>query len=574
MLKRITFSFIAVLLVVSLSFAGKVEQHKAQKVGADQVATNVMPAKNMTKVSANVLGFTEYDYAGNGTVNEQVWPYDIDGDGVLDPVGTYMERFIDNQTRAQVMFLGLEGEFTNLPASDPALTTGWGTIQSIDEGPWAGHAAIAMHQGGAGVWTVYNLADFSTVYFHGVSNVAQNFPTFAYLADGTIPMQFTDGNFYTTTAADPLTITAQGQAVDPAASENPVRRSPNGEYLAVVADDGAEFVYLYTSNDAGATWVQELIGEQEVSPIVNRPGYLPLFVNFGQRNYAIDNNGVAHVGMNGYSIRIDGADTTFAFPALYWNSRDKDWIAVSDEAEETDQDLAPLRQGNGIGNSYPHPSISPDGMVVSVLYQAPEYDGGTLQIYPGDGSASTFECFQTDIKHTYSADGGKTFTTPLTVDSELGRSEKFPSAYDYLTNNGIEYTVRYAFFVDDVPGVSLFGYNSASDGGYWNYSEITFTAETSVADDDVLVNTFSLQQNYPNPFNPSTTIKYSVPQLSDVSVKVYDVLGKEVATLVDAQQAQGVYEVNFNAANLASGMYIYTIQAGSFTSSKKMLLMK
>jgi len=574
MFKRVTYSLFTVLLAVSLTFAGNIEQQYAKKADPNQVSQNVLPAKNMTKVSSNVIGFTEYDYAGNSTVNEMLWPYDIDGDGVLDPVGTFMVRFIENPTRKNVLFLGLEGEFTTLDASDPALTTGWGVIQSITEGPWDGHAAITGHQGGASKLTVFNLADFSTTYFHAAMDVAQNFPTFSYLPDGTISVTATDAVMRQTTAADPLVSTEVGVELDSDAAENPIRRSPNGDHLAVVTDDGEEFVYLYTSNDKGATWTQETIGEQLVSPIVNRPGYKPLFVNFGQRSYAVDNNGVVHVGFNGYSMAVSGEDTTFAYPALYWNSRDKDWIAISDEAEELDQDLAPLRQGNGIGNAYPTPTVSPDGAVVSVLYQAPEFDGGVLQVYPGDGSADSFECFQTDIKHVYSEDGGKTFTTPEKVSSELGRSEKFPSAYDWLTNDGDQYTVRYIFFVDDVPGVSLFGYNSASNGGFWNYDEFTFTANPSSVRKEELANEFSLEQNYPNPFNPSTTIQYSVPQLSDVSIKVYDVLGKEVANLVDAQHSQGVYEVAFDASNLASGMYIYTIKAGNFTSSKKMLLMK
>ena len=111
----------------------------------------------------------------------------------------------------------------------------------------------------------------------------------------------------------------------------------------------------------------------------------------------------------------------------------------------------------------------------------------------------------------------------------------------------------------------------------WYVDGVTAHVEpkiTSVEDNEEIAVSFSLSQNYPNPFNPSTTIKYSVPQVSEVSLKVYDVLGREVATLVDAQQAQGTYQVNFDASNLASGMYIYTIKAGSFVSSKKMLLMK
>jgi photosystem II stability/assembly factor-like uncharacterized protein len=85
---------------------------------------------------------------------------------------------------------------------------------------------------------------------------------------------------------------------------------------------------------------------------------------------------------------------------------------------------------------------------------------------------------------------------------------------------------------------------------------------------------FALEQNYPNPFNPSTTIRYSIPTSEFVTLKVYDVLGNEVATLVNEEKPAGSYEVNFNAAELSSGIYFYTLQSGSFTQTKKLILMK
>lgn len=85
---------------------------------------------------------------------------------------------------------------------------------------------------------------------------------------------------------------------------------------------------------------------------------------------------------------------------------------------------------------------------------------------------------------------------------------------------------------------------------------------------------YNLSQNYPNPFNPSTTINFALPKGSNVVLKVYDVLGREVATLLNGEKPAGNYEVNFDASKLASGLYVYTINAGDFTSTKKMMLMK
>jgi carboxypeptidase T len=86
--------------------------------------------------------------------------------------------------------------------------------------------------------------------------------------------------------------------------------------------------------------------------------------------------------------------------------------------------------------------------------------------------------------------------------------------------------------------------------------------------------TYALQQNYPNPFNPVTVIKYQIPQPVNVSIKVFDLLGKEVASLVNEKKEPGYYEVSFNGGNLASGLYFYRIEAGNFVETKKMMLIK
>ena len=85
---------------------------------------------------------------------------------------------------------------------------------------------------------------------------------------------------------------------------------------------------------------------------------------------------------------------------------------------------------------------------------------------------------------------------------------------------------------------------------------------------------FSLQQNYPNPFNPVTTIRYSIPKSAQVSLKVYDVIGNEIKTLVDQEQNPGNYSIHFIANNLASGVYFYRIQANDFIATKKFVLLK
>jgi hypothetical protein len=111
-----------------------------------------------------------------------------------------------------------------------------------------------------------------------------------------------------------------------------------------------------------------------------------------------------------------------------------------------------------------------------------------------------------------------------------------------------------------------------------NYSGVYFDREDWVNDvqlaDNKTPDSYSLSQNYPNPFNPSTTIKYSVPDLSNVSLKIYNLVGQEVAELVNKELQSGNYEVTFDAVNLPSGVYFYRLQAGNFVDTKKMLLLR
>jgi hypothetical protein len=85
---------------------------------------------------------------------------------------------------------------------------------------------------------------------------------------------------------------------------------------------------------------------------------------------------------------------------------------------------------------------------------------------------------------------------------------------------------------------------------------------------------FSLSQNYPNPFNPTTVIHYQLPVNSFVTLKIYDILGREVATLINGRQSAGYYNATFKATNLPSGVYFYRLQAGTYSATKKLLLLK
>ena len=85
---------------------------------------------------------------------------------------------------------------------------------------------------------------------------------------------------------------------------------------------------------------------------------------------------------------------------------------------------------------------------------------------------------------------------------------------------------------------------------------------------------YSLSQNYPNPFNPSTKLEFGISKFGFVSLKVYDVLGKEVKTLVNENRPAGIYRIEFDGSSLSSGIYFYTLKTDGFTETKRMMILK
>jgi len=104
--------------------------------------------------------------------------------------------------------------------------------------------------------------------------------------------------------------------------------------------------------------------------------------------------------------------------------------------------------------------------------------------------------------------------------------------------------------------------------------QVVLDVVTGVEEENSLPTLYSLYNNYPNPFNPTTTIKYDIPEQSYVTIKIYTIVGEEVATLLNEEQNAGRYQIQWNASELASGVYFYRLQAGQFSDTKKLILMK
>ena len=127
--------------------------------------------------------------------------------------------------------------------------------------------------------------------------------------------------------------------------------------------------------------------------------------------------------------------------------------------------------------------------------------------------------------------------------------------------------------------VRLHAYSRFTGTVYWDDLKVERSTIITDVEDATIPIEFSVSQNYPNPFNPSTTIRYAIPQQSFVVIKVYDIIGREVKTLVNTEKSPGIYNVQWNGDNnfgskVATGIYIYRVIAGNFTQVKKMILLK
>ena len=126
--------------------------------------------------------------------------------------------------------------------------------------------------------------------------------------------------------------------------------------------------------------------------------------------------------------------------------------------------------------------------------------------------------------------------------------------------------------VDDGSTITTTGFANVT---YVNMEVVDLSIIVAIDETDPTIpSSFSLNQNYPNPFNPTTSIEYSLPEASDVTLKLYNAMGQQIAVLVNEHQVVGNYTVSFNAGSLPSGTYFYEMRANGFVSVKKMILLK
>jgi len=333
----------------------------------------------------------------------------------------------------------------------------------------------------------------------------------------------------------------------------------SGQFVHVVWEDetiGNYKIYYKRSTDGGTSWESDvqLTNNSAMSwrPSVSVSGSVVHVVWTDNRDGA---NGEIY-----YKRSTDGgssweADTRLTNDAsfssncsvnvsgqvvhVFWND-DRDgnfeiyYKRSTDEGAGWSTDIRLTNESN-VSN---YPSVTSFGSIIHVVWE--DYRGNVSEIY-----------------YKHSTDGGLTWDE----DTRLTNAGSF-SMYPSVSVSDSVVHVLWEDFRDGAGAEIYYKRNPTGNPTAVENIESEFPSE------------FILAQNYPNPFNPTTSIQYAVGSHQFVTLKVYDLLGNEVATLVNEEKSSGVYNVNFDAAGLSSGMYLYKLQAGSFVETKKMILLR
>jgi hypothetical protein len=258
-----------------------------------------------------------------------------------------------------------------------------------------------------------------------------------------------------------------------------------------------------------------------------------------------------------------GIDTSYgAFPP---NVYIYDYFELVDSAN-----LLPLSLADAPDDSHPNTACSE---LVAPHFVEEIFDAATAyEEYPFPVELSAF--FATIIESTIKLNW-RTETEVNNYGFEIERASSSTSPVQkwtkigFVEGNGNSNSPKNYSFIDEniTNGKCFYRLKQIDNDGQFEYSEVVEVEFNSITN-------YTVEQNYPNPFNPSTAIKYRIPEISFVTLKVYDVLGNEITTLINEEKPIGSYEVEFDATGLTSGIYFYKLHAGSFVETKKMILMK
>lgn len=349
---------------------------------------------------------------------------------------------------------------------------------------------------------------------------------------------------------------------------------------------------LHTTN-AGTTWSLTILTGADLHQIVFKDASIGIVVGDNGTVFTTTNGGINWISKSsGTSLQLRGAgfaggSTFFAVgdngAAIKSTDNGNTWTTLNSGTTERLLCVAAVDQNVWVGARNGLMLFSNNGGTTFTSMSNPATDDiKDIQFINGSigfagGSNSFF---------MYTSNGGANWTSRSTgiqvglnglhfVNQNEGWIVGGTGTLYSTTNAGLNWTLIATPTTQDLNSIHSFdGVNAWSVGNSGiiisNYSLSTgIENELSKIPDQII-----LEQNYPNPFNPSTTIKFSVPERSNTIIKVYSTVGSEVATLLNEVKQPGTYEVDFNAADLSSGAYFYSIETDNFREVKKMILIK
>lgn len=509
------------------------------------------------------ITYTTYDYVTNGSVNRNVINY---GNGIVS-----FARMMARGTGTTPTDRGMWYNFSTNGGRTWAHTwarvqidyRGWGSMDQVRD--FGGLEVLVCHafppslttglevdidaDRGANSWSSSNSGSANALWprigigsgtsFHMIHGVGGNPATalgYTRTTDGGTTFDRVDVNIFPSNAlpdADTYAASARG-----------------GKVAFVVASEGGDVVLL-TSTNNGDTWTTATIYQVTTPPPTPQPQ------PDGSCDVLIDSAGVTHVAWSNF-MRI-GPDLFYSIdaPIMYWNSASSQISNIAYPYPDTSM-VVPTNSRFGNYANQPDLAANTTGSVIYCSFSQliPERDGAN-----------------NNYSHVYalkSTDGGTTWGDAVDVTPGTGFDAVFPTIPDL-----VEDTVYVAYFGDVLAGGFIRGNHVQTQVAVMWLRVPVSSLPTEVRELDGGIPTrYSLEQNYPNPFNPSTRIRFEVPVSGIVLLKVYNMLGQEVATLVNDIKQAGRYEVDWESRGMPSGVYLYKLSSGSYLSTRKMVLLK
>jgi hypothetical protein len=325
----------------------------------------------------------------------------------------------------------------------------------------------------------------------------------------------------------------------------------------------------FKSTNRGVNWTWTRIAPDGFQ---YAPNHYALFENFAQHDMVVDNANRVHAVTNGYNLfqyAISTDSVRGSIDVVYWDATNGFKSLVSFNTADPYLPTVIAKRGppgsvggNALGCSYPSIACTPDGQRIVCTWSQPNWTGTTCDTL-ADGYVTK------SLWYNESTNGGARWLGATRLTPRFpGRKDEFGIMADNIQITTFRPKTRILYLSVGTGSIGL-----GDDAEPMIYKEFDlFVAD--VKEPGVIAESYALSQNYPNPFNPTTLITYSIPARSEVKLSVYNVLGQEVATLVNDTREKGTYTAEFAAANFSSGVYFSVLRAGAFRTTRKMMLMK